>query len=183
VLAAIAAIAALLLAAGMSPVAAQARLDLSRVRVLAVAPFADDVALSRQVADYGASRLSELVAGRAFQVIPTSRVADEMRRLGIGARELISPTKTWTLGQALGADAVLTGRVTHFMHDREEPAHEGGFLGGGVTRVDVDVRLLDVTTRVNLFQNTFICQRPWPSHAAMECVVRDVAAIFGTGRP
>jgi len=180
--AAIAAFTVLMLAAGLSPAAGQARLDLSRLRVLAIAPFADDVALSRHVADYGASRLSELVAGRAFQAVPASRVADEMRRLGIGARELISPTKTWMLGQALGADAVVAARVIHFMQDRE-PSREDGFLGGGGTRVDVDIRVLDVRTRVNVFQNTFICQRPLPSFAAMECVVRDVAAVFGTAPP
>jgi hypothetical protein len=164
-----------LVAAGAGTVAGQGRLDPSRVRVLAIAPFADEVALSRQIADYGAIRLSELVAASGYQVIPASRVAAEMRRLGIGPRELISPTKTWTLGQALGADAMVTGRVIHMLPDREDIGQDGGGIGYAVVRVDVDIRVLDVHSRVNLFQNTFICTRPWPSHAAMECVVRDVA--------
>jgi hypothetical protein len=172
-----------IVAAGLpAPASAQRRLDLSHVRVMAIAPFADDVSLSRGIADYGAGRLSELVAGRGYQVIPAARVAQEMRRLGIGTRELISPTKTWTIGQALGADVMVTGRVIHFMHDRDDTGDDGRSFGVGLTRVDVDIRVLDVHSRVNLFQNTFICQRPWPTYAAMECVVREVAFTFA-GRP
>jgi hypothetical protein len=172
-----------LIVAGTGPASAQGRFDPSRVRVLAIAPFADDASLSRPVADYGARRLGELLGGRGYQVIPASRVASEMGRLGIGPRELISPTKTWTIGQALGADAVVTGRVVHFFEERDDAGDDGGrSFGFAVTRVDVDIRVLDINSRVNLFQNTFMCTRPWPTYAAMECVVRDVASILG-GRP
>jgi hypothetical protein len=173
----------LIMLATVIPAVAQARPDLSRIRILAIAPFADEVSLSRPIAEYGASRLSELVAGRRYQAIPAARVADEMRRLGIAPRELISPTKTWMLGQALGADAVLTGRVTYLMHERDDSGPDGRRFGFAVTRVDVDIRVLDVASRVNVFQSTFMCERPWPSHAAMDCVVRDVAAALGAGRP
>ena len=167
-----------MVAAGTGAASGQGRLDPSRTRVLAVAPFADDVALSREVADYGAGRLSELVAARGSQVIPASRVAAEMRRLGIGPRDLISPTKTWTLGQALGADAMVTGRVIHMLQEREDIGDDGRGFGFLSVRLDVDVRVLDVHSRVNLFQNTFICSRPWPGQAAMDCVVRDVATTL-----
>lgn len=181
-LAVLCAVACIIAAGGTGPALAQGRLDPSRVRVLAIAPFADDVALSRQIADYGANRLIQLVAARGYQVIPASRVAAEMQRLGIGARELISPTKTWMLGQALGADAMVTGRVTLLQQDAEDLGNDAGVRGFAHTRVDVDVRVLDVHSRVNLFQSTFICSRPWPSHAAMDCVVRDVASTLA-GRP
>ncbi|MDQ7859695.1 MAG: hypothetical protein QN174_08235 [Armatimonadota bacterium] len=169
--------AALALAAALLPggvAAGPARADLARVRVIAVAPFADDAAFSRDVAAYGARRLSELVARAAFQVIPPARVAEEMRRQGTTARELISPTRTVALGQALGADAVITGRVTFLMveREREDPAPGFGHISA---RVDVDIRLLDVTTRVNLFQDTFICHTLAPAVLAMECAVRDAA--------
>jgi curli biogenesis system outer membrane secretion channel CsgG len=158
-------------------VAGAARPDLARVRVIAVAPFAEEVSFSREIAEYGARRLSELVARAPFQVIPPARVAEEMRRQGVTARELISPTRVVALGQALGADAVITGRVTLLVVEREREDRESGF-GFGSARVDVDIRLLEVGTRLNLFQHTFICQTLTPAFTAMECVVRDAAARF-----
>jgi curli biogenesis system outer membrane secretion channel CsgG len=169
--------AVLVLAAAFLPggaAAGPARPDLARVRVIAVAPFADEAAFSRDVAAYGARRLSELVARAPFEVIAPPRVAEEMRRQGATARELLSPSRTVALGQALGADAVITGRVTFLMveREREDPAPGFGHISA---RVDVDIRLLDVATRVNLFQDTFICQTPAPAILAMECAVRDAA--------
>jgi len=149
--------------------------DLSRVRVLAIAPFADVASLSRPLADWGAERLSELIARGPFQVIPPARVAAEMRRLGIAPEELISPTRTVTVGQAVGADAVITGRVLLFQTERDSVGYRP-FGGIPVSRVDVDVRVLEVGTRLNLFQETFICQVYAWGFAAMECVVRDVAS-------
>jgi curli biogenesis system outer membrane secretion channel CsgG len=170
-LAAVLALAAILPAGAA---AGPARPDLARVRVIAVAPFADEAAFSREVAAYGARRLSELIARAPFQVIPPARVVEEMRRQGVTARELLSPSRTVALGQALGADAVITGRVTFLMveREREEPEPSFGHLSA---RVDVDIRLLDVATRVNLFQETIICQTLAPAILAMECAVRDAA--------
>lgn len=153
------------------------RPDLSRVRVLAIAPFVDVAALTRPLADWGAVRLSELIAHGPFQVVPPARITQEMRRLGIAPEELISPTKTVTVGQAVGADAVVTGRVLLLQTERERSdIDDRPFSGLPVSRVDVDVRVLEVGTRLNLFQDTFICQVSSWGFAAMECVVRDVAS-------
>ncbi len=145
--------------------------------MLAVAPFADLASLSRPLADWGAERLAELIARGPFQVVPPARVAAEMRRLGIAPEELVSPTRTVTVGQAVGADAVVTGRVILFQMEHErDPIGRRPFGGFPVSRVDVDVRVLEVATRLNLFQETFICQVYSWGFAAMECVVRDVAS-------
>jgi hypothetical protein len=163
-------------ALGCAPAGAQPKLTLADVRVVAIAPFSDEVALSEGVARYGGARLSELLRDQPFLVVPAGRAAEELQRLGMTPSELLSPTKTWMLGQALVADAVVTGRVVHLMQDREGAGHR--FPGLVVTRLDVDVRVLDVRRRINLFQRTFTCVRPWPAQAAMECVVRDVASIL-----
>ncbi len=156
------------LAAGAS------RPDLSKVGVLAIAPFADEASLSRGVADYGAARLGELLKRSGVQVVESWRVAEEMKRLGVASTDLISPTRTVAVGTQVGADAVLTGRVTLLMQDgrRFDP------FGFAVeTRVDVDVRILQVGTRLILFQDDFSCVVPYSTaRAAMECVVRDVAS-------
>lgn len=158
-----------------SPAAAQSR-DLSRVRVLAVAPFGDEDPTTRPLAEHGAMRLSILLQGGRFQIIEAARVAAEMDRTGVTAPALISPTQTVTLGARLGADAVLTGRIVQIFQERlrERSNGPGGFHLE--SRVTVDVRVLEVSTRLILLQEEFSCTLPLLAVAAMECVVRDVAA-------
>ncbi len=159
------------LAAGVS------RPDLSKVGVLAIAPFADEASLSRGVADYGAARLGELLKRGGVQLVDSYRVADEMKRLGMASTELISPTRTVTIGTQVGADAVLTGRVTLLMQDNRRFNPFNPFGVAVETRVDVDIRILQVGTRLILFQDDFSCAVSYSTaRAAMECVVRDVAA-------
>lgn len=157
------------LAAGAS------RPDLSRVRILAVAPFADEVALSKFLADQGSARLSELLKRGPFQIVDSSRVADALKRLGLIAAELISPTRTVEVGKAVGADAVLTGRVTLVQQERVRDDDPLG-ITSIESRVDMDIRILDVGTRLILFQDEFGCHVAFLAPAAMDCVVRDVAS-------
>jgi hypothetical protein len=166
---------AALAATVQGPVAAQSR-DLSRVRILAVAPFADDDPTTRALAEHGAVRLSALLQGGRFQIIDAARVAAEMDRAGVKAPALISPTQTVNLGTRLGADAVLTGRVVQIFQERlrERADGPGGFHLE--SRVVIDVRVLEVSTRLKLLENEFGCTLPFLAAAAMECVVREVAA-------
>jgi curli biogenesis system outer membrane secretion channel CsgG len=77
----------------------------------------------------------------------------------------------------VGADAVITGRVVMVQSERDDSGIDHRRFGGGViTRVDVDLRVLEVGTRLNLFQDTFSCTvAHWPNYA-MECIVQDVAS-------
>ncbi|HET8680209.1 MAG TPA: hypothetical protein VFM39_08805 [bacterium] len=172
---------AILAAAAGGPVAAQSR-DLSRVRILAVAPFADDDPTTRPLAEHGAVRLSALLQGGRFQIIDAARVASEMERAGVKAPALISPTQTVTLGMRLGADAVLTGRVVQIFQERQRERTNGP---GGFhleSRVVIDVRVLEVSTRLKLLEDEFGCTLPFLAVAAMECVVREVAARLRDAR-
>jgi hypothetical protein len=166
---------ALMLAVLAGPgLAGPVRPDLSRVRVIAIAPFSEEASFTRSLADWGAARLSELAARGPFQIVPAARVEVEMRRLGIQRSELLSPSRTIAVGQAVGADAVVTGRVLLLQTERDtiDERSRGGLP---VSRVDVDVRVLEVATRLNLYQDTIICQVTSWAQDAMECVVRDVA--------
>jgi hypothetical protein len=157
--------------------AAAAQFDLSGVRVVAIAPFDDQAALSRPVADYGAARLGELLKRSAVQTVDASRVAEEMRRLGIGTRDLISPSRATALGTQVGADVIITGRVTQLFTESYDIGIRDRRGGGPITsRVDVDIRLIDVSSRVNVFQDTFICDVLGLPATAMDCAMRDVAA-------
>ncbi len=163
------------LASGGRPVSAQSR-DFSRVRVLAIAPFADDNPLSRPLAEHGAARLSELLKGGRFQIIESARVAGEMTRLSVTPPDLISPTRTVALGTQLGADAVLTGRVVQIFQEFRRERSESSFSVSIEGRVIIDVRVLEVGTRLILLQEEFGCSVSALAAVAMECVVREVAA-------
>lgn len=177
---------ALLVGSLLLPAAGQARSaagpDLSRVRVMAIAPFADEASLSLPLAQWGTARLHELAARGPFEVISPPRVADAMRQMGVAPGDLMSPGRTVALGRQLGADAVLTGRVVLVQQDREREdagVHPVGVL---TSRVDVDVRVLEVATRLILFQEHVICQVPGTALAAVECVVNEIALRLGLGR-
>ena len=162
---------------------AQAR-DFSRVRVLAVAPFADENPLSRPLAESGAARLSVLLRGGRLQVIDAARTFAQMKSLGVQATDLISPSRTVALGHSLGADAVLTGRVVQILQEvsRERTDGVSVSIEG---RVVVDMRILEVETRLILWQEEIACHVPSIAAVAMECLVRQVAArvaALSTGR-
>ena len=163
---------------------AQAR-DFSRVRVLAVAPFADENPLSRPLAESGAARLSVLLRGGRLQVIDAARTSAQMKSLGVQATELISPSRTVALGASLGADAVLTGRVIQIQQEINRERADGTVAFSIEGRAVVDMRILEVETRLILWQEEMACSVPSIASAAMECLVRQVAArvaALSTGR-
>jgi hypothetical protein len=156
------------------PAAAQTR-DFSRVRILAVAPFGDENPLSRPLAESGAVRLGDLLRGGRFQIIDARRTAEQMRVQGVKATDLISPSRTVALGTALGADAVLTGRVVQIFQEVER--EEDDPISFAIeSRVVVDLRILDVGTRLILWQEEMACSVPARAAVAMECLVRLAAA-------
>ncbi len=154
------------------PVAAQSR-DLSSVRILAVAPFGDENPLSRPLAESGAARLSALLRGGRFQIIDAGRTAEQLRLQGAKATDLISPSRTVALGAALGADAVLTGRVVEIFQEFTRERDSGFTVEG---RAVVDLRILEVGTRLILWQEEMACSVSAVAAVAMECLVRQVAA-------
>lgn len=161
------------LVAGASTVEAQTR-SLSGVRILAVAPFADQNPETRPVAELGGIRLGDHLKRGRFQVIETGRVAEEMKRLSITPSDLISPARTVALGQSLGADAVLTGRVVQIIRDK---GLSPGFAAEA--RVTIDVRILEVSSRLKLLEREVSCSDFSGSlTAAAECFARDVASLL-----
>ncbi len=160
----------------VQPSDAAQRPDLSRVRVLAVAPFDDEV-YAPDLVQWGPARLSELARRAPFRTIPSSEVAGAMKRLGLVPRDLISLSRTIDLGKTVGADAVLTGRITYALRERADGRDNTSMLfdGSGESRVDVDIRILEVSSRLKLLEEQFSCQVGGLLQSAMDCVMRDVA--------
>jgi hypothetical protein len=161
----------MLLASGAGAAAEIGRPDLSKARVLAIAPFADDTYVPPALLSWGPRRLKDLLAGTGYQIVAPEDVAAAMKRLGISPRDLVSLTRTVDVGTAVGADAVLTGRITHAQWE----AGRFGIPFGGIGRVVNDVRVLEVATRLKYLQDEISCQMPGPLQAALDCVVRNIA--------
>lgn len=157
------------------PAAAQPR-DTSGVRVLAIAPFSDENPLNRRIASFGAMRLSELLKGGRLQIVDAGRVAAELQRQGLAPTDLISPSKTIAVGIAVGADAVLTGRILEVLQEPAAGLSGDDFGTSTEGRVTVNVRILDVKTRLKFFEGEVYCSVPALVPVAMECVARRTAA-------
>jgi hypothetical protein len=161
------------------PIATSAvqRIELPGVRVLAVAPF-DDEWYAPDLALYGPARLTQLVSKGPYRTVPPSEVAGAMKRLSMTPRDLISPSRTIELGTALGADAVLTGRITYALREKPGPREDSTNMadGGSGSRVDVDIRILNVKTREKPLEQQFSCHLEGSLQMAMDCVMRDTAS-------
>ncbi|MDR7418071.1 MAG: hypothetical protein QN178_04080 [Armatimonadota bacterium] len=157
--------------------AAAPRVSLSGVQVLAVAPFYDDW-YAPDLARYGPARLTELLQRGPYRLVPPSAVAEAMTRLRVAARDLVSPSRTVELGAAVGADAVLTGRITYALREKPGPREDSTNMadGGAGSRVDVDIRILEVKTRLKPLEAQFSCQLEGSLQMAMDCVMRDTAS-------
>ncbi len=131
---------------------AQPVVPLPQVRVLAVAPFADEVGMSDLLARWAAVRLAQLLAAKGWQVVPVERAEQRLREMGREAFQLISPTATVELGRSLGADAVVTGRLLRADIDgqkRMPPIGPPGEIPEGPPEgyVTLDLRILSVASR------------------------------------
>ncbi|MDR7543527.1 MAG: hypothetical protein QN120_04675 [Armatimonadota bacterium] len=157
--------------------AAPRRVDLPGVRVLAVAPFYDEW-YAPDLVQYGPARLTELLQTGPYRVVPPAVVAEAMTRLGVTARDLISPSRTVELGAMVNADAVLTGRITYALREKPGPREDTNRIadGGAGSRVDVDIRILNIRTRLKPLEEQFSCQLEGSLRAAMDCVVKDAAS-------
>lgn len=94
-------------------VAAQpAHPGLSGVKVVAVAPFADDVGMQGQLARWAAVRLTQLLPTPAFHVVSFDQAERTLREMRVNPADLTSLASAVELGRRLGANAVITGRLT-----------------------------------------------------------------------
>jgi hypothetical protein len=110
---------ALLLVAGLGPAAAEPVFpNLVRVGMVAVPPFVDDVGMREDLAGWAAARLTRLLANAGVQVVPFARTNSTLLAMRLLPARLTSPTVVADLGNRLGANAVVTGRLTRADQER-----------------------------------------------------------------
>jgi len=128
---------------------------LARVRILAVAPVADDVGFHAELARWAALRLAEGLAALGVRVLPVEEAEQVLREMRLRPRDLISPVRSADVGRRLGADAIITGRLLRADVDaprRFPPPPEEIPEGPPEAIVTLDLRLLAVEERRVLLQ-------------------------------
>ncbi len=122
--------------------------DLSQVRLIAVAPFADEVGMHEDLARWATVQLVTLLSRKGVRVVPAALADSTLRKAGLRPSDLVSLASNETLARQLGADAVITGRVT-----RADVDHEGRFVpeepppGPPEAFVTLRLRLMVIATR------------------------------------
>ena len=168
-------LAVLTLAAAARPAAPAAAPgpDLSRVRVLAVAPFLNEDPPTRWLTDAAADRLVALLRRAPFQVLGPGAVSAAMASEGATPADLISPSRSVAVARRLGADAILTGRVVRLEQGRVGRLRIGE--DGDDAKAAIDFRVLDAATRLKLFEEEIGCTGALLAVEALDCVVRLLA--------
>lgn len=111
-------IAVLTSTAGVGAMAQPATIDLSQVKTIAVAPFADEAGMREDLARWAALRLTQLLARDRLQVVPLDQIERTLQEMRLRPSDLISPTATADLGRRVAADAVITGRLLRADRER-----------------------------------------------------------------
>ncbi len=133
-----------LLAAGAAS-AEPAFPNLERVGVVAVAPFADDVGMREDLAGWATARLTHLLATAGVRVVPFEQTNSTLLAMRLRPARLISPTAVADLGNRLGADAVVTGRLTRADQERG-PRTDTDWIPSEAS-VTFDVHVMIIATR------------------------------------
>ncbi len=160
---------------------------LSQARVVAVAPIADEVGFQAVLVRWTAQRLAERMAPLGVRVIPIDQAERALREMGRRPADLINLGVTADLGQRLGADAVITGRLLRADVDarRVPPPAPGEIPEGPPTAfVTLDFRLLAVDGRRVLLRAEVAGHGfgSFSLHQATELALRDFIARLA-GRP
>ncbi|HEX9531846.1 MAG TPA: hypothetical protein VGA58_03605 [bacterium] len=138
----------LLLVAGLGAATAEPVFpNLVRVGVVAVAPFADDVGVREGLAGWAAARLSRLLATAGVRVVPFEQTNSALLAMRLLTARLTSPTVVAELGNRLGVDAVVTGRLTRADQERGPRGDSDGIPSEAAVTFDVHVMIIATKER------------------------------------
>lgn len=147
---------AILVAAALAPVQAQT------VRVVAVADFENISVDSGLIPSAHLSALLHWLLqqqGGDLRVVAADSVRTALRARGYTVADLVSPTRVAEIAQAVGADWVVTGRWTHLRiisrSVPEDPTTPSARDGDGFAVADVEIRVLEASTRRRIFEGRF----------------------------
>jgi hypothetical protein len=121
--------------------------NLVRVGVVAVAPFADDVGMRGDLAGWAAARLTRLLATAGVRVVPFEQTNSTLLAMRLLPARLASPTVVADLGNRLGADAVVTGRLTRADQERGPQGNPDKIPAEAAVTFDMHVMIIATRER------------------------------------
>ena len=117
------------------------------VRIVAVAPFADEVGFHGDLAAWASARLALLLSRQGIYVVPLSQVEAALREVKLGTSGLLSLMATDDLAQRVGADIVVSGRLTLAETERDRSDTLPVRMGPAESMVTITLRTRDVRSR------------------------------------
>jgi hypothetical protein len=121
--------------------------NLVRVGVVAVAPFADDVGMREDLAGWAAARLSRLLATAGVRVVPFEQTNSALLAMRLLPARLTSPTVVAELGNRLGVDAIITGRLTRADQERGPRGDSDWIPSEAAVTLDIHVMIIATKER------------------------------------
>jgi len=109
------------------------------LRRIVLLPFAAPEGAPRGFSESFADEMSSHLAGARFAVLDRTRVVSALTSREILGGDLADPAVAADVGEAMGADAVLVGRVVAYHDQALSPAVD--------TSLAISVRIVDVRTR------------------------------------
>jgi curli biogenesis system outer membrane secretion channel CsgG len=112
---------------------------LARVQRVVLLPFATPEGAPRTLSESFADEMSSHLAGARFAVLDRATVIAAPSYREIRGSDLADPAVAARIGEAMGVDAVLIGRVVTYRDQATSPDLD--------TSLDISVRIVDVRTR------------------------------------
>ncbi len=116
-------------------------------RMVAVAPFADEVGFHEDLAAWASTRLALLLLREGIPVVPFPQVVRALREAGLGSSVSLSLAATDDLARRVGAEIVVSGRLIHAETERDGSDTLPVRMGPAESTVTLVLRTRDVKSR------------------------------------
>lgn len=116
-------------------------------RMVAVAPFADEVGFHEDLAAWASARLALLLSRQGVPVVLFPQVEIALREARLDPSALLSLAATDDLAQRVGAEIMVSGRLIHAETEWDGSDTPSGRMGPAESTVTLALRTRDVRSR------------------------------------
>jgi hypothetical protein len=116
-------------------------------RIVAVAPFADEVGFHEDLAAWASTRLALLLSKQGIPVVPFPQVEIALREAKLSPSALLGLAATDDLAHRVGAEIVVTGRLIHAETEWDRSDTLAVRLGPAESTVTLVLRMRNVRSR------------------------------------
>ncbi len=154
-------------------------------RMVAVAPFTDEVGFHEELAAWASTRLPLLLSRQGIPVVPFPQVVRALREAGLGSSVSLSLVATDDLARRVGAEIVVSGRFIHVETERDGSDTLPVRMGPAESTVTLAFRTRDVRSRRLTYAEVTGRAGGGPARLvrATESALKDFAGRWATAVP